>query len=209
LGVAGGSVAGRCVGAIVGGVAGRGVAVRVGAGVDEGTGFAVSVALRIAVEGIAVAAGIVVGVFVKVERGSEVDVGSAISGDCMLGADVGDDAAAVGVTTLIEIVREAVSWPGTGVGEPSAELFIWVTPAATTNARTSARVSTPPIALLGVDCCGVEGSGTRRGVVMGAALPGTRVVGSRARPHRAHASRPAFIGEWHRGHTWGESMKLQ
>lgn len=207
LGVAGGGgcavggwVGGGCVGAMIGGVVGRGVDVCTGAGVDEGAGPAVSVAWWVAVAGIAVE--------VAVARGSEASVGGTASGDCTFRTGVGDETEAVTVPPVaVEMVREAVSLPGTGAGEPSAELFICVTPAATTSARTRARLSTPPIALLGAACLG--SSLAARGVVMGAVLAGTRVVGSRARPHRAHASLPAFIGEWHRGHTLGESMKLQ
>jgi hypothetical protein len=198
---------------MVGGMAGRGVgvrvAMRVGADVDEGTGFAVSVARRVAVAAIAVGVWVAgMAVAVAVERGSEVAVGGAASGDCPFGLGVGDETEAVTVVppVPVEIVREAVSRPGTGVGEPLAEVFICNTPAAT-SARTTMRESMPPIALLGATCLG--SSLAASGVVMGAALPGTRVVGSRARPHRAHASRPAFIGEWHLGHTWGESMKSQ
>jgi hypothetical protein len=181
-------------------VVGRGVAVRARVGVDEGTGLGVSVARRVAVA--------VIAVEVAVAIGSEGAVGGTASGDCTFRTGVGDETEAVTVPPMVvEIVREAVSLPGTGVGEPSAELFICVTPAATTSARTRTRLSTPPIALLGAACLG--SSLAARGAVMGAVLAGTRVVGSRARPHRAHASLPAFIGEWHRGHTLGESMKLQ
>ena len=201
-GAVGGRVAGRCVGAVVGGIAGRGVAVCVGAGVDEGTGSGVSAAQRVGVRGMAVE----VAVEVAVAIGSE---GVAVAGDSIMGTGVGDETKAEGGTILVVIVREAVSWLGTGVGEPSAELFICVTPAATTSASTRAEVSTPPKARLGVACRDVEGPGTARGLVIGAVPIGRFVVGSRAKPHRAHANRPAFIGEWHRGHTWGESMKLQ
>ncbi|HET6314554.1 MAG TPA: hypothetical protein VFH60_12030 [Chloroflexia bacterium] len=200
VGSVGGMVGGGCVGAMVGGMAGRGVAVLAGAGVDEGAGFTVSAALGVGVAGIAVE--------VAVATGHEATVGGTASGDFTFGTGVGDETEAVTVPPVaVEMVREAVSLPGIAVGEPSAELFICVTPAATTSARTRARLSTPPIALLGAACLG--SSLAARGVVIGAVLAGTRVVGSRARPHRAHASLPAFIGEWHRGHTLGESMKLQ
>ena len=203
-GAVGGWVGGGCVGVMADWVAGRGMAVCLG-GVCEGAGFGVSVARRVAVAGIAVAG---MAVAVAVAIGSEATVGGTASGDCTFRTGVGDETEAVTVPpVVVEIVREAVSLPGTGVGEPSAELFICVTPAATTSARTRTRESKPPIALLGAACRG--SSLAASGVVMGAVLAGTRVVGSRARPHRAHASRPAFIGEWHRGHTWGESMKLQ